>query len=127
MLSLYGCRTIADGRIIFGVRRRRYLIGLVHWVQDFVRIGEVLTLAEFGGAGATSHTALETAFNCDDVRKIEKEQSDTISKAANPGNFKEEKKWPEWEPAFVNYLSTIPGINGIPFSYVVRENKTPIV
>jgi hypothetical protein len=70
--------------------------------------------------------ALETASNRDDVRKIEEEQSDTVSKAADRSKFKEEKKWPEWEPAFVNYRSTIPGVNGIPLSYVVRENKTPI-
>ena len=122
----HGRRTAADGRFIFGARRIRYLIGMVHWVQDFIRIGEVPTLAEYGDDGAAFRTALETAFNRDDVRKIEKEQSDTVSKAADPGKFKEEKTWPEWEPAFVNYLSTIPGVNGIPLSYVVRENEAPI-
>ena len=25
----------------------------------------------------------------------------------------------------MNYLSIIPGVNGIPLSYVVRENETP--
>jgi hypothetical protein len=35
----YYRRTIADGRIIFGLRKTRYMIGLIHWVQDFVRIG----------------------------------------------------------------------------------------
>jgi hypothetical protein len=48
-----------------------------------------------------------------------------VSKAANPGKFKDERKWPEWEPAFINYLSTIPGVNGVPLSYVVREPVTP--
>ena len=50
---------------------------------------------------------------------------DTISKAADPGKFKDEKKWPDWEPAFVNYLSTIPGVRGVPLSYVIRENDAP--
>ena len=50
---------------------------------------------------------------------------DTISKAADPGTFKDEKKWPDWEPAFVNYLSTIPGISGVPLSYVVCTNDDP--
>ena len=53
------------------------------------------------------------------------DQVDTISKAADPGKFKDEKKWPDWEPAFVNYLSTIPGVKGIPLSYVVRTNEDP--
>ena len=123
----YGRRTVVDGRFIFGVRRIRYLIGMLHWVQDFVRLGDTPSLEEFGDDGAAFCVALETAFNRDDVRKIEKEQSDTVSKAADPGKFKDEKKWPEWEPAFVNYLSTIPGVNGIPLSYVVREVENPIV
>ena len=49
----------------------------------------------------------------------------TISKAADPGKFKDEKKWPDWEPAFVNFLSTIPGVRGVLLSYVVRENEAP--
>ena len=102
----YGRHTAGDGRFIFGVRRTQYLIGLIHWVQDFVRIGKVPTLAEFGADGAAFCTALKTASNRDDVCKIEKEQSDTVC---------------------VNYLSTIPGVNSIPLSYVVRESETPII
>ena len=120
----YGRHTAADGRFIFGVRRIRYLIGMIHWVQDFVRVGEVPSLAGYDN-GTAFCTALEVAFNREDVRKIEKEQSDTVSTAADPGKFKDEKKWPEWEPAFVNYLSIIPGVNGIPLSYVVREMEHP--
>jgi hypothetical protein len=46
-----------------------------------------------------------------------------VSEAADPGKLKDERKWPEWEPAFVNYLSTIPGVNGVPLLYVVREKE----
>jgi hypothetical protein len=36
------------------------------------------------------------------------------------------KMWPEWEPACCNYLVfTIPGVRGVPLSYVVREKDTP--
>jgi hypothetical protein len=48
-----------------------------------------------------------------------------VSQAAEPGKLKDERKWPEWEPAFVNYLSTIPGVSGVPLSYIVREKETP--
>jgi hypothetical protein len=40
--------------------------------------------------------ALIVASDRTDVRKIESDQSDTVSKAADPGKFKDEKKWPEW-------------------------------
>ncbi len=68
---------------------------------------------------------LDEAFDRADVRKIENDQADTISKAADPGKLKDERKWPEWEPPFVNYLSTIPGVTGVPLAYVVRENEVP--
>ena len=121
----YGRRTVADGRFIFGVRRIRYLLGLIHWVQDFKRISGHPSLDGFGGDPIAFRQALDDASNRADVRKIEKDQSDTVSKAADPGKFKDERKWPEWEPAFVNYLSTIPGVNGVPLSYVIREKEDP--
>ena len=48
-----------------------------------------------------------------------------ISKAADQGKFKDERKWPDWEPAFVNLLSTIPGSYHVPLSYVVQEREDP--
>ena len=123
----YGRRTVADGRFIFGVRRIRYLIGMIHWVQDFVRVSGIPSLDEFEGNAAAFREALDVASSRADVRKIERDQSDTVSKAADPGKFKDERKWPEWEPSFVNYLSTLPGVNGVPLSYVVRDKEAPDV
>ena len=123
----YGRRTVADGRFIFGLRRIRYLIGLVHWVQGFERVSQTPTLDTFGGDAELFRRALDVAFNRAEVRRVEKEQSDTVSKAADPGKFKDEKKWPEWEPAFVNYLSTIPGVNGVPLSYIIRDAEVPAI
>ena len=121
----YGRRTVGDGRFIFGLRRIRYLIGLVHWVQDFGRVGQIPTIEPFGEDAVAFRQVLDIAYDRAEVRRIEREQSDTVSKAADPGKFKDEKKWPEWEPAFCNYLSTIPGVSGVPLSYVVREKDTP--
>ena len=89
-------------------------------MQDFHRVGEEPAIEGFNNA-AQFREALEEASNCADVRKIEGDQSDTLSKAADPGKLKDERKWTEWEPAFVNYLSTIPGVTGVPLSYVIRE------
>ncbi|KAI2496708.1 hypothetical protein MHU86_17804 [Fragilaria crotonensis] len=121
----YGRRTVADGRFIFGIRRIHYLIGMVHWVQDFERVGGTASLDEFNDDPLAFRNALGVAFDRAGVRRIEKEQSDTVSKAADPGKFKDERKWPEWEPAFANYLSTIPGVTGVPLSYVIRETEVP--
>jgi hypothetical protein len=115
----YSRRTVANERVIFGIRRIRYMIGLIHWVQDFIRIDEHPTMEGIDGAEVFK-VALDMAYQRADVRKIENDQSDTVSKAADPGKFKDERKWSEWEPAFTNYLSTIPGVTaGIPLSYVI--------
>jgi hypothetical protein len=50
---------------------------------------------------------------------------DTNTKAANPGKFRDESKWPELNKAFTNYLSVIPGVSGIPLSYVIRDDEEP--
>ena len=119
----YGRRTVADGRAMFGLRKTRYLIGLIHWVQDYQRNGEEPTIIGINDA-IQFRAALDEAYERADVRKVEKDQSDTVSKASDPGKFKDERKWPEWEPV-VNYLSTIPGVKGIPLCYVIRELEHP--
>ena len=96
----------------------------MHWVQDQDRcyrmasINNVQDADEFRGI-------LDVAIQRATLRKVEHDQVETISKAADPGKFKDEHKWPNWEPAFINYLSTIPGLYHMPLSYVVRENEDP--
>jgi hypothetical protein len=68
----YSRRTVADGRAIFGLRRIRYMIGLVHWVQDYGRIGEEPTLEGLNDA-AQFRAALDEASQRADVHRIEKE------------------------------------------------------
>ena len=73
----------------------------------------------------TSLEIIDISIQRATLRKVEDYQVDTISKAADPGKFKDERKWPGWEPAFVNYLFTIPGFYHVPLSYVVQEQEDP--
>ena len=50
---------------------------------------------------------------------------ETISSAAKPKDFMKDVKWDNWAPTFINYLNAIPGRDGIPLSYIVRENEDP--
>ena len=58
---------------------------------------------------------LGTALDWSTLRKIESDQSDTISKEEYPGKFKDELIWPKWE----SYLSAIRVVNSVTLSYVV--------
>ena len=91
----------------------------MHWVQDCHRGSEIPNHENFDEE--TMYAALSLA----QIRKSDIELVTTNSKAADPGKFKDERKWPEWEKAFINYLSVIPGVNGIPLSYVVQELENP--
>ena len=124
MAESFSKRSPAANRINFGMRRIKWLIAMMHWCQDHQRCSEDLDIADFANADVFKE-ALQVSAPRALLRKNDSDQVDTISKAADPGKFKYEKKWPDWEPAFVNYLSTIPGVKGIPLSYVVRANEAP--
>jgi hypothetical protein len=47
------------------------------------------------------------------------------SDAANPGALKLEKDWKQWKKKFINYTGSFISANGIPLSYVIRENDEP--
>ena len=117
-------RSPAANRINFGMRCIKWLIAMMHWCQDHQRCSEEPDITDFANADAFKE-ALQVSAHRALIRKKDSDHVDTISKSADPGKFKGEKKWPDWEPAFVNYLSTIPSVKGVPLSYVVRVNEDP--
>jgi len=119
MAEEFGKRTVPNGRIIFGLGRTKKLIGIMNWIQDCHRTSDIPDYSDF------NEQALAEAQSRALIRKSDVELVDTNTKAADPGKFKDERKWPEWEKAFVNYLSVIPGVNGVPLSYVVRDAVEP--
>ena len=124
MAESFSKRSPAANRIIFRMRRIKWLISMMHWAQDHQRCSEDPDLDDIANADEFKEALLVLAQHASS-RKTDAEKVDTISKAADPGKFKDEKKSPDWEPAFLNYLSTIPGVRGVPLSYVVRENDAP--
>ena len=91
----------------------------MHWVQDQDRCYRMASIHSVQDAD-DFQGILDVAIQRAALRKVEDDQVKTISKAADPGKFKDEhNKWPDWEPAFTNYLSTIPGSYHVPLSYVI--------
>ena len=120
MADEFGKRTVAAGKIVFGLGRTKKLVGVMHWVQDCYRASDIPNHEHF------DEEVLFEALSMAQVRKSDIELVTTNSKAADPGKFKDERKWPEWEKAFTNYLSVIPGVTGIPLSYIIRETDIPV-
>ena len=124
MADGYEKRTQAQGRIPFGLRRIKLLIGVMHWVQDQDRCYRNASTGSIADANKFREI-IDISTQRAGLRKVEDDLVDMISKAADPGKFKDERKWPDWEPAFVNYLATIPGSYHVPLSYIIREQEDP--
>lgn len=122
MSSDFGGRQARE-RIHFGTRRTKSIKGLVHWVQDFYRVSELPSIV--GLNEITFKQQLERALARADIRSSLKNQASTAADAATPGALKSEKQWKEWEEKFINYARSQLGSNGIPLSYVIRENEQP--
>ena len=52
-------------------------------------------------------------------------QTKSSADAASPGPLENEKQWKHWEDFFSNYARSHIGANGVPLSYVIRENEKP--
>ena len=100
MADSFQKRTIAN-RINFGMRHTKWLIAMMHWVQDFYRCSKQPTIDDFVTANDFKQ-ALSTAAQRASLRKVDTDQVDTISKAADPGKLKDEGS----------------GRNGIPLSSI---------
>jgi hypothetical protein len=101
MVDEFGKHSQQNGRIIFGLGRTKKLTGVMHWIQDCHHTSDVPDHNNF------NEQALAEAQSCALVCKPDIDLVDTNTKAADPGKFKEK--------AFVEYLSVIPGVNGVPY------------
>ena len=117
MVEEFSKCTVAQGRITFGLGHTKKLTGLMHWVQDCFCTNDYPEYTTFNDEQLAK--AQSRALVC----KADIDLVDTNTKVADPGKFEEERKWPEWSKALANYLSVIPGINGVPLSYVIHESE----
>ena len=64
------------------MRRTKWLIAMMHWVQDFSCCSRQPTIDDFVTANDFKQ-ALSTAAQCASLHKVDTDQVDTISKAAS--------------------------------------------
>ena len=116
MADGYEKRTQVQGRIPFGLRCIKLLIGVMHWVQDQDRCYRNASTIDIADVNE-SREIIDISIRRAALRKVEDDQVDTISKAADPEKLKDERKWTDWEPAFETFLSMIPGSYHVSLSY----------
>ena len=119
MAEEFSKQMVVQGRITFGLSHIKHLMGLMHWIQDCFYANndpDSVTFDEEALAKAQSHAL---------IHKSDLNLVNTNSKVANASKFKDEHKWLKCSKAFTNYLSVIPGVNGVPLVYVVCEEEDP--
>ena len=112
-------RTVASGKIIFGLHWTNILKATIHWYQDLSRISQTPSLIGISNS-AKFRAAIEALRQRSKIRKHSLEESVRLRKAADPGKLKRHKDWITWSRALNNYLSTIIGQDGVPLIYVIR-------
>ena len=117
----WASRTQQNGRIHFGIRRTKLLKALVHWVQDFYRISSIPSIEHMNKDKFLSE--LHRAIHRAEIRHNMKDAS--TNDESSPGMLENERQWKQWEEKFVNHLRCQIGSNGVPLSYVIRENDEP--
>lgn len=119
----YAKRTVAEGRIHFGLQRTKRIKALTEWVNDQARIDRDPTIGGF--TQATFIDALTESADRAAILKADEETMDTRAKEAAPGMLTGENVWEKWEAKLNNMLSIQTGIFGVPLAYVIREKVNP--
>ena len=123
MASNCSSHTQANGRMDFCTRRIKNIKIFTHWVQDFYRISGLPSI--LGLSDVIFKPQLNRASTRDNKRKSMANLTKSSADAAYLVPLENEKQWKYWEEKFVNYTRSHIGANGVPLSYVIRENEEP--
>lgn len=115
----YSGLTNAQGQIRLLPGTKQRIKAFVQWSRDQIRMGRNPTMLAFPVA-ETGNLIRRYKTHAKYLK-----DSSTMSDAAKPKDFSANIKWSDWKPTLINYLRLIPGRDGVPLSYVVRENAVP--
>ena len=108
--------TVMQGQVRLTPATKRNLKAFIEWAKYKLIVGENPENKIFPVADAMEYIRRRKAHQS----YIEK--SKTLGETAKPSKFTDDTKWIDWLPTFVNFLRAIPGVNGVPLSYVIRNN-----
>jgi hypothetical protein len=99
---------------------KRNIKAFIYWCRHKYRINEVPEDEPF-----PLHNITEIIRNAK-THKAYIDKSKTISDTATPSQFTDKVKWIDWLPTFKNFLRAIPGRNGVPLVYIIRDDP-PVI
>ena len=115
----YSDLTQAQGQIRVTPGVKKHIKALLQWARDEYRLGRN---PKFGTFSIEDTQVLMRRYK---THKQFIDKSSNISEAAKPSKFTINMKWNDWAPTFTNYLRTIPGRDGVPLNYIIRDATEP--
>lgn len=116
----YSALTIADGKIRLRPPTKSNIKALIQWVRDRIRCS--LDPAAVVFPVQDRHSLIDR-YN---THKQWKNDAKNMLETAIPKSFTEKMKWIDWKVTLIGFLRTQPGRNGVPLSYIIRDNDAPI-
>ena len=117
----YAGLTVAQGQIRLMPGTKRQIRSFVQWAKDQLRTGQNPSETPF----PVADTAVLIRRHKSHLAFCEK--SKRVSESAKPSQFTEKTKWLDWFPTLVNFLKNLPGRNGVPLVYVIRDSDDAII
>jgi hypothetical protein len=111
----YSDLTVAQGQIRLRPGPRKNIKAFVQWTRDEIRLGRDPSMNPF-----PVHLVSNLIRRYKTNKKFQIDAK-TLSKAAKPEKFKENMKWEDWKPTFLNYICSISGRDGVPLEYICRD------
>jgi hypothetical protein len=112
----YSELSAAQGQIRVRPGVRKNIMAFVQGTRDELRLGREPSASEFPIDQVSNLT------RCYKTHEKYQIDSKTLMEAAKPDNkFKENIKWEDWKPTFLNYIRASPGRDGVPLKYICHE------
>lgn len=118
-LKDYSELTVAEGRIRMLPETKKKIKAFVQWVRDEIRMGRDPSIIPFPVGQFTMYFK-----RLADHKKFLDNASD-IQKATEPQAFTKSILWDDWDQTFRHYLGNVPGHNGVPLKYIIRDDPNP--
>ena len=112
----YSSLTVAQGQFQLTPTVKNKIKAFIQWTRNQIRMGIDPGAYEFP-VDLTPHLERQLA-----THELYVKQAKDAPETLKPKAFKGEVKWVDWKPTLVNFLNQLPGRDGVPLSYVIRDN-----
>ena len=117
----YSTLTVADGQIRVNPRTKRLIRAFMQFIRNQIRTSVDPSTVPFVAANAIQ------LLHDEKTHKAFVDKSPKMIETTKPIRFTEKLRWDDWVPTFINFLRSIPGRQGVPLCYVIRNHVAPMI